>query len=63
MSKDGKKWGITVSFVDEKETLRGTGGALRYALDEGALDSSFLLTYGDSFLLVSFQKIWVHFQF
>ena len=30
--------------------LRGTAGALRLALDEGALEESFLLTYGDSFL-------------
>ena len=42
--------GCASAIVDEGEDLRGTAGALRLALDEGALEESFLLTYGDSFL-------------
>ena len=37
--------------------LRGTAGALRLALDEGALEESFLVTYGDSFLPIDFAAV------
>jgi len=47
---NGKKWGIPVEYVDEGDTLRGTGGALRLAVDEGNLPERFLVIYGDSFL-------------
>ena len=47
---DGARHGLRVRIVDEGEDLRGTAGALRLALDEGALAESFLVTYGDSFL-------------
>ncbi len=33
----GARWGLSVRYVDEGEDLRGTGGALRLALDEGVL--------------------------
>jgi NDP-sugar pyrophosphorylase family protein len=36
--------------VDEGSELRGTAGALRLALDQGALASEFLVLYGDSYL-------------
>jgi NDP-sugar pyrophosphorylase family protein len=49
---DGSRWFLDVDYVDESEDLRGTGGALRLALDQGALDESFFLLYGDSFLPV-----------
>ena len=49
-------------FVDEGEHLRGTAGALRLALDEGALDESFFVLYGDSFLPVDFAPIWSAFE-
>ena len=54
---DGARHGLRVRFVDEGEDLRGTAGALRLALDEGALDESFLLTYGDSFLPIDFAAV------
>lgn len=47
---DGARWGLSVTYVDEGERLRGTGGALRLALDQGALPERFLLLYGDSYL-------------
>jgi NDP-sugar pyrophosphorylase family protein len=37
--------------------LRGTAGALRLALDEGALHEEFLVTYGDSYLRVDFGAV------
>ena len=54
---DGARHGLRVRFVDEGEDLRGTAGALRLALDQGALEESFLLTYGDSFLPVDFAAV------
>ena len=56
--KDGSEWGLKVKFVDEGKDLRGTAGAIRLALDQGVLEERFLITYGDSYLPVSFQKVW-----
>ena len=38
---DGRAFGLAVSYVDEGEHLHGTGGALRFALDAGALPEEF----------------------
>lgn len=59
---DGRRWGLAVRVVDEGSALRGTAGALRLALDEGALDDAFLVTYGDSFLPIDFGAVWRHFR-
>ena len=59
---DGGRHGLRVRTVDEGENLRGTAGALRLALDEGALEESFLVTYGDSFLPVDFSAVFRAFQ-
>jgi len=48
----------SIRYVDEGEKLRGTGGALRLAHQQGALDESFLVIYGDSFLPVEFTPVW-----
>ena len=56
--KDGSRWDLSVKYVDEGSNLRGTAGALRLALEYGALEESFLLTYGDSFLPVDFREVW-----
>jgi len=53
----GARHGLSVRVVDEGERLRGTAGALRLALDEGALEESFLVTYGDSFLPIDFAAV------
>jgi NDP-sugar pyrophosphorylase family protein len=50
---DGRRFGVTVSWVSEGEDLRGTGGALRLALDQEALDEAFFVLYGDSYLPAS----------
>lgn len=51
----------SIRWVDEGDQLRGTGGALRLALDQGALDEAFFVLYGDSFLPVRFAPIWQSF--
>jgi NDP-sugar pyrophosphorylase family protein len=52
----------SLRFVDEGEQLRGTAGALRLALAEGALDESFFVLYGDSFLPIDFAPVWSAFE-
>jgi NDP-sugar pyrophosphorylase family protein len=47
-----------IRYVDEGEHLRGTGGAIRLALEQDALEDRFLVMYGDSFLPVEFAPIW-----
>ena len=58
----GEHWGIRIRYVDEGTQLRGTGGALRLALSEGALAPEFLLIYGDSYTPVSIAAVWDAFQ-
>jgi MurNAc alpha-1-phosphate uridylyltransferase len=55
---DGSRWGLPVKIVNEGRELRGTAGALRLAFDAGALDETFLVTYGDSFLPIDFSAVW-----
>lgn len=52
---DGKKWGLSVSYSYEGETLLGTGGAIRNALDK--LEDTFFVTYGDSYLPINYQNV------
>ncbi|MGH7935927.1 MAG: sugar phosphate nucleotidyltransferase [Chthoniobacterales bacterium] len=47
----------SLRYVDEGSELRGTGGALRLALDERVLDEWFFVLYGDSFLPVAFEPV------
>lgn len=54
---DGGPWGLAVRYVDEGSDLRGTGGALRLALDQGCLAAEFLVTYGDSYLPVAHRPV------
>jgi len=54
---DGERFGIPVRYVDEGTELRGTGGALRFALERDALAETFLVTYGDSFLPIDFAAV------
>lgn len=58
---DGRRWRMEVSYVDEGEHLRGTGGALRLALGESKLEESFLVTWGDAFLPIDFEAVWRQF--
>lgn len=45
---DGSRFGLSVAYSDEGESLLGTAGALRHAV--ALLDDAFLVTYGDSLL-------------
>lgn len=54
---DGSRFGLEVGYVDEGEHLRGTGGALRLALDLGELEEAFFVLYGDSYLPVDMREI------
>jgi NDP-sugar pyrophosphorylase family protein len=54
---DGSPWGLRARYADEGDELRGTGGALRIALDEGLLESTFFVLYGDSYLDVDLVDV------
>jgi NDP-sugar pyrophosphorylase family protein len=54
---DGSRFGLKVSWVDEGTTLLGTAGALRRALDEGALDEVFFVLNGDSYLQIAMAEV------
>ena len=58
---DGSEFGLGVSYVDEGDELHGTGGALRVALDRGALGEAFGVLYGDSYLPTELAPIWAAF--
>ena len=47
---DGAQHRISVSYVDEGERRLGTGGAVRLAVDRGAVGEAFFILYGDSYL-------------
>ena len=59
---DGSAWGVKVRYVDEGAELRGTGGALRLAGDQGVLEPVFFMMYGDSFLPIDFRAIGAYFE-
>ena len=58
--EDGGRWGLAVDYVDEGETLLGTGGAVRQAVDLAGtlLDDGFLVLYGDSYLTIDVRAVW-----
>jgi N-acetyl-alpha-D-muramate 1-phosphate uridylyltransferase len=53
---------LTVEFVDEGTSLKGTGGAVRLVFDSGKLEPVFMVIYGDSFLPIDFRQVWNYFQ-
>lgn len=55
---NGAQFGLSVSYSDEGEVLRGTGGALRYAAEQDLLDEAFFVLYGDSYLPIDFAPVW-----
>ncbi len=54
---DGSRWGVTVTYVDEGERRAGTGGALRLAVERGALAEEFFVLYGDSYLTIDIGAV------
>lgn len=61
-AQDGSQWGLKIHYVDEGKELRGTGGAIRYVYEQGILQDSFLVTYGDSYLPIDYRAVWKFFQ-
>jgi NDP-sugar pyrophosphorylase family protein len=53
----GERFGLGIDYIDEGDDLRGSGGALRLALDRGALPEKFFVLYGDSYLRVSLAAV------
>ena len=47
---DGSRFGVDVTYVDEGDRPAGTGGALRLAVEGGAMAEAFFVLYGDSYL-------------
>jgi NDP-sugar pyrophosphorylase family protein len=54
---DGAKHGLKVEYVDEDDNLRGTAGALRFALSQDRLPNSFHVLYGDSYLTLDLSQV------
>lgn len=55
---DGSRWGLSVTYADEGERLRGTAGALRLAVDLDLAAPTFLVLYGDSYLPIDIPPVW-----
>ncbi len=55
---DGGRWGLEIAYVDEGERARGTAGAVRLAIDSGAMDEGFFVLYGDSYLPIELAPVW-----
>jgi NDP-sugar pyrophosphorylase family protein len=58
----GERWGLEVEYVDEGSNLRGTGGALRLAYDQGVLSETFVVLYGDSYLRLELPAVLASFR-
>lgn len=54
----GARWGLSVGYSWEGDTLRGTGGAIRCAIERGLMADGFFVIYGDSFLPIDFAPVW-----
>lgn len=52
---DGRALGLELAYAHDGGTLRGTGGALRHALDR--LGDRFLVLYGDSYLTCDYAAV------
>jgi NDP-sugar pyrophosphorylase family protein len=59
---EGSAFGLEVSYCDEGGELHGTGGALRFALDAGALADPVAVLYGDSYLPIDLEPVWAAFE-
>ncbi len=59
---DGGQFGLRVEYVDEGESLHGTGGAVRFALDAGVLTDPVPVLYGDSYLPIELAPVWAAFE-
>ncbi len=58
--KDGSRWGLEVRYSYDGDTLLGTGGAIKKAVN--MLPESFMILYGDSYLDIDFELVMQHFH-
>jgi NDP-sugar pyrophosphorylase family protein len=56
---DGSRFGVKIRYSDEGKTLLDTAGAIRHALP--LLAEEFFVTFGDSYLVLPYRKIWEDF--
>jgi len=61
-AEDGRAWGLTIQYVKEGTDLRGSGGALRVAHEQGKLEPTFFVLSGDSFPPIDFLPAWNYFE-
>jgi NDP-sugar pyrophosphorylase family protein len=54
---DGSRWGIAVRYVEEKDGLLGTGGAVRFAAEQELLGERFFVLYGDAYLRLELHTV------
>lgn len=59
---DGERYGLRVDYVDEGDRLRGTGGAVRLAHDQGVLGPEPAVLYGDSYLSADLGAVFADFR-
>lgn len=57
---DGKRFGVSISYSEEGNKLLGTGGALKNA--KPMLGDEFFVMYGDSYLMLDYQRIIAEFR-
>ncbi len=55
---EGASFGLAVGYSDEGDDLRGTAGAIRFALDQDLLADGFFVLYGDSYLPIEYRPVW-----
>jgi NDP-sugar pyrophosphorylase family protein len=53
---DGRKWGVVIEYSRESQPL-GTAGAIRFAEPHVRQAADFVVTNGDSFLELDFQRL------
>lgn len=53
--KDGKQFGLSVTYSDDGKKLLGTAGAIKNALP--ILEENFFVLYGDSYLMIDYKII------
>ena len=54
---DGSRFGLRVSYVDERDVPLGTGGAVRLVVDQDLVGPNFFVLYGDSYLPIQMSEI------
>ena len=60
--KDGKQFGLSITYSNDGEQLLGTAGAIQNALSILSEGEDFFVLYGDSYLPIDYRKIQKFFQ-